>query len=274
MTNKRFHVGVTFCSVALVALALAACGGGSSSSNTTQSHTVTIKAGQSFSPFILVVPANSTVTFDNSDTASHTAKTTPQPAGSSNFLNPSPFSLTLAAGAKQTQSFTQPGLYDYYDDTMGAWNTDDNRVAANKGIPTFPLAVEGVIWVQGNVSGLPATSANSVISGKDDFANEFVAVSKGGSVSWHNNDTDKHYVQSAAGWTGQINPEAINLIQVNGTDDAPPSGQTQTHTFNTPGLYYYFCTSHADVDPATHRVKAHADASEYPIPMEGFVLVQ
>jgi len=277
MTIAHRRLSAVCSLLALVGIVLAGCGGSTNSTPAAVQPEITIQTGQSFAPFILTIQPNSTVKFTNKDTAAHNIKSTP--ATDPAYLNLDPINLTVAAGASQTQKFTKPGVYDYYDDALGTWDTTDSRVKANDGIPTFPEAVEGIIYVQGNISGLPATATNSVISGKDDFEKDFVAISKGGTVSWHNNDTDKHYVQEATGWTGQINPAKIALLTIKGTADAAPDGETQTHTFDTPGLYYYFCTAHADVDTTNHRVKSHGmtatqtAASEYPIPMEGFVLV-
>jgi len=282
MTSIRARILPVFASFAIAAMALAGCGGNSSQVAVNPTAvpvptTITVEKGQSFAPFILPVQPNTTITFVNHDSVPHNVKSSP--AKDPLFLNLDTINLTVPVGGSQTKTLSKPGLYHYFDDTLGTWNTDDNRVQANQNTPSYPLAFEGVIWVQGPIVGLPITSTNSVISGKDDFANEFVAVSRGGTVTWHNYDTDKHYVQTATGMQAPLNPASVPLLTILGTDGAPPTGQTQTFTFSTPGLYYYFCTAHADVDPATHRVKAHvktatqAQASEYPIPMEGFVLV-
>jgi len=70
-----------------------------------------------------------------------------------------------------------------------------------------------------------------------------------------------------------INPADIGPYQIKGTEAAPPTGATIAIPFTTPGLYYYYCSAHADVNVTWHRAQAHKDASEAPIPMEGFVLV-
>jgi hypothetical protein len=38
-------------------------------------------------------------------------------------------------------------------------------------------------------------------------------------------------------------------------------------------LYYYYCANHALINKDWHRVQAFKESSEYPIPMEGFILV-
>lgn len=232
--------------------------------------TVTIPKNQDlFEPFILVVPLNATVTWHNEDTVTHVVATTPQ---QSHFLNRETFSWRVPAGQKVQFTFNEAGLYHYYDSTLSSWNTTLSRVAAHAGTPHFPLAMDGVIWVQGAINDLPTAAVNSVIAGHDEFASEFLAIDQPGGVSWHNFDADPHFVGLVAGWSGQVNPTDIGLYRIAGTDDIA-GGATVTVLFNTPGLYYYYCRNHDLVDPLTHRSKALPMASEYPIPMEGFVLV-
>ncbi len=276
MTNL-FRLSCTLMVAVLGAMLLVACGSASSSGTSTSSGTpsphtasVTLPQGQDlFSPFLLAVEPNTMVTWQNNDTASHTIMTT---GDQSSFLNPEPFSLTVAAGHTASFTLTKPGIYDYFDNTQAKWDTTDHRVAANKGVPNFPLAMEGVIWVQGPLSGLPSTATN-VIPGKDDFTTDFIAITQGGTVSWHNSDTDVHYVGLVVGWSTPINPVDMGDNKLKGTHDAPPQGETKTITYTTPGLYYYYCRVHADPNSQWHRAQAHKDASEFPIPMEGFVLV-
>lgn len=234
-------------------------------------NTVTITQGEQFSPYILEVSPGTTVTWHNNDLLPHTMQTSPL---TSAFLNPVPLSLQAAAQGATTFTFTQPGLYDYFDPHFATWNTKDQRVQAASQFPSYPEAMEGVIWVKGAVAGLPKQATDSIPNLKDDFVKEFMAVQTGGAVTWHNYDTDKHYVTPVTGWQGDINPDpSFQLHTINGTTAQPPTGGTITVTFTKPGLYYYYCSAHADVDSIWNRAKAHDNASEYPIPMEGFVLV-
>jgi len=132
--------------------------------------------------------------------------------------------------------------------------------------------MEGIIWVQGQIANLPSTNLNFVLKGHDDFAYEFLAVTRDGAVTWHNLDTDAHFVGEVAGWASPVNPADIGLYRLSGTDSVG-GGESTTILFHAPGLYYYYCRNHDDVDPVDHRVIALAMASEFPIPMEGFVLV-
>ena len=240
--------------------------------------TVTIAQGQGlFEPFILAVPPNTPVTWQNNDAVAHTIVTTPDQTP---FLNLHASSFTVAAGQRAGFKLVQPGLYHYHDPTMATWNRADARVAANKGVPNFPLAMDGVIWVKGAISNLPSATTNRIPPMHDDFVSEFLAITPG-SVSWHNFDSDPHFVALVPGWSAtsdppqaqaEINPTDIGVNRIAGTDDVP-GGDTITVIFSKPGLYYYYCVNHAHIDAATHRVEAFKLASEYPIPMEGFILV-
>jgi plastocyanin len=264
---------VVFEATLLVACSSAASNGTTTRSNNTTPHTASVsipKGQQLFVPFILVVQPNTVVTWQNSDTVSHTIMTT---WDQSTFLNPQAFSLVATAGQKASFTFTRPGVYDYFDNTHAKWIDGDQRVRANTGVPNFPLAMEGIVWVQGHIPDLPSSATNVIPKGKDDFATDFIAIRSGSRVTWHNGDTDKHSISLVYGWSAPINAADLGPYQINGTESAPPSGGSTTVTFTTPGLYYYYCSVHADVNTIWHRVQAHKDASEAPIPMEGFVLV-
>lgn len=224
---------------------------------------------EQFSPFILVVQLHTTVIWNNADTVSHIVTTTAQ---QSQFLNRQAFSLRLPAGGKAQFTFNQAGLYHYYDPTRSSWNPALARVDANKGTPRYPLAMEGVIWIQGAISNLPTAALNYVLVGHDEFAREFLAIRQPGGVTWHNLDEDPHFVGLVGGWSGPTNPVDIGLYRIAGTENVP-GGATVTVLFNTPGLYYYYCRNHDQVDPLAHRARPLSKASDYPIAMEGFVLV-
>lgn len=229
---------------------------------------VNITKSHIFLPFIVVIAPNTLITWTNGDDIAHDIFSTPI---TNAFLNPDRIALTVPAGSTVALTLPKPGVYNYYDDTMAQWSKTDQRPIANLNSPTYPEAMEGVIWVQGPIS-LP-TSANNLIPPRDLFQSYFVAVAMGGTVSWHNTDTDKHVITLVTGWQAPINPVSLDIIYLNGTVNAPPNGETKTFTFTTPGLYYYYCATHADLDPVAHRAIPHIDSSEYPIPMDGFVLV-
>lgn len=234
------------------------------------SPTVTIPQAQEvFAPFIQTVQPHTTVTWKNDDTVTHMITTT---WDQSTFMNPEPFSMIVSAGQTATFTFTKSGIYHYFDNTQATWDTKLNRVSAHKGVPNFPLAMEGIIWVQGPITGLSSSVMNGIPSGNDNFTNEFVAITQGGTVSWHNADTDQHVIALVQGWSSPVNTETISITPIAGTN-AMKNGETKTLSFNKPGLYYYYCPNHAAQNTQWHRAQAHPDASIFPIAMEGFVLV-
>lgn len=249
---------------------------GTQRSHTAPLTTVTIPRSQDiFEPFILEVQPGTRVTWQNNDSVAHMFMTTPD---QNTFLNLEAFSLSVAAGQRVQFTFKQPGLYHYYDTTMATWDATDVRVAAREGVPHFPLAMDGVIWVQGPISNLPSGASNHIPNGHDDFASEFIALDAG-LVALHNLDTDPHFISDVSGWSAPdnpsqagINPADIGLNRIDGTATIP-GGDTINLFFGTPGLYYYYCSNHARINATLHRVEALPGASEYPIPMEGFVLV-
>lgn len=242
----------------------------SSGSNPALVASVTIPQGQEmFNPYILPVQLDTTVTWQNNDTVTHTIMTTPDQA---TFLNTQAITLNVAAGQSVKYRFTKPGLYHYYDNTIATWDTATARVKANKGVPNYPLAMDGVIWVQGFIGNLPSGATNHIPSGHDEFASEFVAINDIGTLSLHNFDTDSHVVAPVSGLPAPLNPGEIGINRIGGTNDVP-GGESITLVLNKPGLYYFYCENHALVNESWHRVQAFKQASEYPIPMEGFILV-
>lgn len=232
--------------------------------------TVTIPLHQNlFSPFILPIKVNTLVTWKNEDTVLHNFATTPNQSA---FLNPRPFAFALAPGHEATFLFSRPGVYHYYDTIKDRWDTTYGRVKAYPGTVHYPEAMDGAIWVQGSIKELPSTALAFVLAGHDMFSPEFLAIAVDGAVTWHNLDTDPHFVGLVAGWSAPINPVNIGIYRLAGTDGVP-GGQSVTVLFSKPGLYYYYCRNHDIIDPASNRAVALPMASEYPIPMEGFVLV-
>lgn len=231
---------------------------------------VTISPRQDlFSPFILPVKIDTAVTWKNEDSIPHNFATTPDQSA---FLNPQHFAFTVPAGHEATFLFRKPGVYHYYETIKDGWDATYGRVKAYSGIAHYPEAMDGVIWVQGNIKGLPSSALAFVLDGHDMFSPEFLAIAVDGAVTWHNLDEDPHFVGLVAGWSAPVNPVNIGIYRLAGTDGVP-GGQSVTILFTKPGLYYYYCRNHDIVNPASHRAVALTMASEYPIPMEGFVLV-
>ena len=278
--HTRWRAGLVLTVLILIILAAAAFSpllfarhapnAGDKSVKTTLPAIVTIPRSKNlFEPFILPVEPGTVVIWQNNDMQAHPFSTTPDHNA---FLNRQSFSFDLAAGASAHFTFTKPGLYHYFETRLDSWNSVFSRVVAGAEKINYPLSMEGVIWVQGPLANLPSTAVNFVLSGHDDFAYEFLAVTPDGAITWHNLDTDAHFIGEADGWVAPVNPADMGLYRIGGTDEKP-GGDFVTILFHTPGLYYYYCRNHAEVDPVDHRVTARPMSSEFPIPMEGFVLV-
>ncbi len=242
-----------------------------STSTKIQASSTTItspKAQDLFMPFVLAVPLHTTVTWRNDDSIAHRVMTTAQ---QSRFLNLQMFSFRIPVGSQAQFTFNRAGLYHYYDPTVSSWNSSMARVAAKQGTPHFPLAMDGVIWVQGSIPSLPTSATDLIPAGHDNFTDEFLAISTPGGVTWHNFDDDPHFIGLVEGWSAPINPVDIGLYRIAGTDDVP-GGSSTTAILNKAGLYYYYCRNHSVMSRFTHRAEAMSMASEYPIAMEGFIL--
>ncbi|GAC1564954.1 MAG: hypothetical protein NVS3B14_01150 [Ktedonobacteraceae bacterium] len=187
-------------------------------------------------------------------------------------MNRQSFSFNVAPGSSVSFTFTKPGLYHYVETRLDSWNRSLSRVVAEPKKINYPLSLEGVIWVQGSIANLPTNAITFVLNGHDDFATEFLAISRDGTVTWHNLNRNTHYIGLVNGWPSPVNPTDIGSYRLAGTDSVP-GGEFTTVLFNTPGLYYYYCRNHDQVDPGDFRVFPLVAASEFPIPMEGFVLV-
>jgi hypothetical protein len=85
--------------------------------------------------------------------------------------------------------------------------------------------------------------------------------------------TDTHFVSLVPGWSAPINNGPFGSVEVKGVQAASPYGGTSVVRLHTAGLYYYYCAAHATINSSWHRAQAQQDASEYPVPMEGFILV-
>jgi plastocyanin len=292
MRILAWRSSIILVSIALCATILAACGStdmGASSSTAAATTPTTPPAPiitidpttKLFVPFITVVDPTtegSAVTFTNTDTVIHDVVSVPlaDPSEAA-FVNPTGrITKVMPAGQSITITLSQPGIYDLYDDTQATIDPIYRRTKPRANTAGFPYAAEAVIWVKGTIPGLPKKATNHVVKGQDDFFMPFNAITVGGSVTWHDFDADKHYVSDPGTFGPDINPtkfgDGLNVI--NGTKDAPPNGGDMTLTFTMPGLYYYYCSAHAAFDPGLLRDQADYFSTIYPIPMEGYVLVQ
>jgi plastocyanin len=85
-------------------------------------------------------------------------------------------------------------------------------------------------------------------------------IAKGGTVTFHNGDTDAHTVTSVPG-----DPSHIDL--------RIEPGATVTLVLKVAGAYRYYCSIHASYDADTDQIAAKPDADHPHEPMAGVLVV-
>ncbi len=187
--------------------------------------------------------------------------------------------LPLSTGpASQTTTFTTPGTYYFYC-TVHAKASDatEANIASNAkqvgkivvtaaASPT-PTSTTPTTTATPTATPKPATTPVvppplTVVMPADYFNPVGLVVNLGDTVTFKNTDTDLHTVVSVPG----NSPVPINLTV--------KSGESATFTFNTPGLYWYYCNAHATWDSASGQVKGNDTVDDPREPMEGFILVK
>ncbi len=147
--------------------------------------------------------------------------TTPSASAQRTTTSPPLTTVTIAQG----QGLFEPFILAVPPNTTVTWRNND---AVAHTIVTTPDQ-EGVIWVKGAISNLPSATTNRIPPKHDDFVSEFLAITPG-SVSWHNFDSDPHFVAVVPGWSAtndppqaqaEINPTDIGVNRIAGTDDVP-----------------------------------------------------
>jgi plastocyanin len=212
--------------------------------------------GDYFSPAALTVNSGDTVTFKNQDSDPHTITSVP---GSS----PGGLNLTLKPGDSQQYSFSTPGLYWYYCTVHAKFDAATGQVAALSTVDNPSEPMEGFILVLATAAA-PASANVNIPTGttnNDSFKPLVTTVQAGEVVAFSNQDTDLHVVQGVPGNT----PAEMNLQL--------PSGSSSQVTLSTPGLYWYYCSVHADWDAKTGQISAHADVDQPTEPMMGVIAV-
>jgi plastocyanin len=213
-----------------------------------------------FAPYILVMNAGDHVSWINDDIAPHTIVTTPTSEGG--VINPTQFEFLVTPGKEASLTLSTPGLYYYYCGLHAALNRQQRAVAFPSMRP-YPLAMDGFLYVRGpGISG--ATTATVMALPDSTFTPWITIVSTGGSVTWVNQTAQRLTVQGVPGY-GLLNPAPIAL-------QLAPGGR-QAITFTSAGIYDYYATERAKLDPVWRRPTALPDTAGYPVPMEGIVVV-
>ena len=258
-SSQRPHSFPLVALLAAVVIVGAACSSPSTTSSPSTSSTslpstatVTIPKADRFEPFLLEVAQGARVTFTNRDTDAHTVVSMP-----SDVVD---FKLFVAAGQSVTQTFTVPGIYGYYCDAHSHYQASNGLIKADKAADAYPISMYGVILVRGDTLPVLSGNAKIVMPSADRFEPLAIVVRKGTHVRWSNLDKDQHTVLTTPG-------DAIEFKLV-----APAKG-TVAYTFDTAGIFPYYCDAFATWNPDLKRVQAREGSSEYPAAMEGVVFV-
>ncbi|HME18579.1 MAG TPA: cupredoxin domain-containing protein [Nitrososphaerales archaeon] len=154
---------------------------------------------------VVIVGHNSTVTFVNEDSVTHTVTATDKSFDSGD----------IKAGASWTHTFAAPGTYSYYCIYHSAW-------------------MKGTIIVseQENETGVQVTipaGTGSNLKQTYQPASLLVVIGVNNTVTWANKDGVPHTVTATDG-----SFDSGNLV----------AGASWSHTFTAPGTYSYYCTYH------------------------------
>lgn len=236
---------------------------------TTAPTTVTVSAATPvFTPRVALAQPGQAVVFTNSSDQDLHVRTTPH--------NPASFQIDVPAGGSARLTLTRPGLYHFYDAATAHvidYQADNDVVHTLPGAPDAVLPDQGWLFVPGP-GGVPADQRIMVPSSHDLMAPRVAVVRVGGSVLFHNHDTDAHNLV-----TDPADPAGA-AFELLGTDGEPALGGAERRiTFTVPGLYHVYCSIHARivgrvggwqvVVPRDTDATGFADGD----PMESWVLV-
>ncbi|CAN5830912.1 hypothetical protein BH23CHL8_BH23CHL8_14390 [soil metagenome] len=174
-------------------------------------------ADLAFQPQHLAVAVGTTVAWSNDDAFDHTVTSTDGAFDSG----------VMASGETFSWTFESPGLFEYlcaiHPSMQGSVTVGD------------PLAEEATAApaevVDPPVDGLPPTEVDVVLIDRA-FLPPTMEISAGATVTWTNDD-----------------PEGHTVTALDGAFDSGfmAAGATFSHTFDSPGLYDYFCAIHPDM---------------------------
>ncbi len=209
--------------------------------------TVTIP-GDYYIPVAVTIEAGQAVTWVNKDTDPHVTTSVPE--------DPLMFTLVHAPGKSSSFTFTKAGVYPYYCVDHATYNTKLRRVVARKESDSFPIAMEGLIVVKG--SGLTGNPAASISISRSGYAPDIAVVETGGKVTWTNVDAAEH---------------AVTVVGAGVPPLALPAGTSQTVSFAKPGVYLYYDQRYATYKSAVGLAAAKKGAPNYPVALQGYVVV-
>jgi len=121
------------------------------------------------------------------------------------------------------------------------------------------LLLAGLIVYGPAASGVRAAGATIIIPG-DSYLPSAVTIDVGQTVTWVNKDTDPHVTVAVPGA-----PATFTLVH--------QPGKSTSFTFTKAGIYPYYCLDHATFSTALRRVVARKESDQFPIAMEGLIVV-
>jgi len=213
--------------------------------------------GDLFGPVVAVVTAGDTVTWTNQDATAHYVVAYPS--------QPAAFDVTVAPGKTGTVTFAKPGIYRYYSKQDAGYDAALNAVKANDNSPASPSPMRGVIVVLSKDGTLPTSGTHAITIPESSMMFEpwDLTVKAGTTVTWTNDDGDMYVASPVPGYVTQTFP----------TLSLPASGGTASHTFDQPGVYYYYCAVHARWDADKGTMVPLTSYGSYPYVQDGIIVV-
>jgi hypothetical protein len=223
-------------------------------------YAVIIPQNDLFTPYLLVINAGDSVTWMNDDTVLHTIVTAPRAAGGT--LDPAPVQLVLAPGQQSTLTLRTPGVY-YYCCGAHATLTAQEQAAAMPTVRPYPVPMDGFIYVRGpGLSGLSAATLN--LTAANQVTPWITVLDRGATVTWANQTSQAQDLVSTPGY-GAVNPVPLRVHAA--------TGSAASIQLTTPGLCDYYATGPASLDPTWQRARARSGVADYPVPMEGVIVI-
>lgn len=141
-------------------------------------------------------------------------------------------------------------------------------------------ALTGLLVLGGCSSGHHATSTAALppvyvhMNGENMFLESLVAVAPGQPVVFVNEDTGMHMVLGYDPLTGRVDPKFSGTLP--GTPGPGHAVSTYEIRFEKPGIYYYYCPVHAELEKAPGGVFVpvkRPTVHGFGIPMAGEIVV-
>jgi plastocyanin len=204
--------------------------------------------GDYYIPTSVTIEVGQAVTWLNKDSDPHVSTSAPGA--------PLTFTLVHVPGKPSSFTFSKAGVYPYYCVDHATYNMKLHRVVARKESDLFPIAMEGLIVVGGpELRGNPSAS---VTISRSAYAPDVDVVKTGGKVTWTNADTTEH---------------AVTIVGTGGPALALPAGKSQSVSFAKPGVYLFYDQRYATYNPKVGLAAAKKGAPNYPVALQGFVVV-